>query len=350
MTRRDDLLDAARRASDVSTHFNVRARLDDGYTRIDPDRIAGAAGVVVMYKSLDKLLGGFLRENGQPGIMVNVARSRGLVHMTCAHELGHFFMGHDSTADETIEYSTSSTIKEQQANFFAYNLLSPQWLIVRTMKRMGWTTHDLASSSVIYQMSLRLGISYSGMVWSLVRIGVLKQPAANALLKIQPRQLKHDLLRGVELADSNRDVWVLCKADKDCIIEPAPGDQFVLDLPNHADGGQLWTLDQLASEGFSLQPITRDARIAPKPAREVVIGTTKPTIQYTLIPPADVDGADGISKPPTTRLVSLQERAPWAAHATPSDAMQLSTEFELVRAGFSRVERERRIAVMKARE
>lgn len=350
MTQRDSLLDAARRASDILTQFNVRARIDDGFTRVDPDGIAGSAGVVVLYKALDKLLGGFLREDGHPGIMVNVARSRGLVHMTCAHELGHFFLNHDSTTDETIDYSSSSAIKEQEANFFAYNLLAPQWLIARTMRRMGWTTQHLVQPSIIYQMSLRLGVSYSGMLWSLVRIKVLAASAAESLRMVKPRQLKLESLRGQELVDSNRDVWVLGKADKDCIIEPAPGDQFVLDLPNHLDGGHMWGLDELASEGFSLQPITRDARIKPKsPAsRDVVVGTAKPTTQYSLVPPADVTADDESPKPAAARLVSLQERAPWAKDAFLADAMQLRTQFELVQAGFSRAERERRLAPTKA--
>ncbi|KCV36894.1 toxin-antitoxin system, toxin component domain protein, partial [Bordetella bronchiseptica 00-P-2796] len=41
------------------------------------------------------------------------------------------------------------------------------------------------------------------------------------------------------------DVWILNKADKDRIIEPASNDRFVLDLPNHAAAGHLWTVDEL---------------------------------------------------------------------------------------------------------
>lgn len=349
MTRRNDLLSAARKASEVVAQFRAQERIKDGYTRVDPDTIAGAAGVVVMYKPLDRLLGGFLREDDTPGIMVNIARSRGLVHMTCAHELGHYFLGHSSTADQTIEYGSTASIIEQQANYFAYNLLAPQWLIAGTMRRMGWTVKDLRNPAVVYQMSLRLGVSYSGMAWSLVRISALKVDEANALLKTQPKEVKAAALQGHSPADSTRDVWVLGKNDKDSIIEPAPGDQFIVDLPNHADSGQLWTADHLQSEGFTLQPLVVDARNhRPRPGENIVVGGSATTLRYELVPEQNLMAQAMAQAEVKRHSVTLSEKAPWSRDGHIQDELRLGAEFEFVHPGFSRSERKRRLADMKA--
>lgn len=62
MSTRDDLLNAARRANEVLGEFEVRKRIEQGYTRIDPVRIAKRANVPVMFQPLQKLLGTYLNE------------------------------------------------------------------------------------------------------------------------------------------------------------------------------------------------------------------------------------------------------------------------------------------------
>lgn len=346
MIRRDELLNAARRAAEVTGQFDARKRIAAGYTRVDPDAIAHAAGVVVLYRPLDRLLGGFLREEGAAGIIVNMQRSRGLLHMTCAHELGHFFLDHESTADETVDYGNAAGPKEQQANFFAYNLLASQWLIAATMRRKGWSRSDLVKPAVVYQMSLRLGISYSGMVWSLVRIGVLGPADANVLLRVQPRTVKLDALAGADLESSNNDVWLLSPEDKDCIIEPAVGDQFLLDLPNHADSGHLWSADELKSEGFVLQPVVQDVRTMPDRPTRVVVGRSADTMRYHL---KDAQSHDHLSLS-DRRTISLREAAPWSPKGMPLNQVSFGAEFETLTPGYSRAERLQRLSEVKAAE
>ncbi|CAM8819495.1 ImmA/IrrE family metallo-endopeptidase [Burkholderia pseudomallei] len=351
MTTRNDLLDAARRATEVIADFHLKDRIKDGYTRIDPALLASMAEVTVMYKPLDKLLGGFLREGDSPGILVNVARPRGLVHMTCAHELGHYFLGHESTADETVDIGTNADIKERQANHFAYSLLAPQWLVASIMRLKGWTRSDLEVPSVVYQLSLRLGTSYTAAVWSLVRCKLLQQNAADSLLSQPPKGLKQSLLDGRALSDANADVWLLDISDRDRILEPGYGDLFALDLPNHAGSGHLWSVDELSCEGFTLKPFVRDARIHPRqPKSEHPIGGGKSTMRYLLETPETFEYREGEERcPPAQRrqLISMQEKSPWSAAPSNIDRFSVSTEFELMSDGLSTAEKDLRLAAVR---
>jgi hypothetical protein len=137
--------------------------------------------------------------------------------------------------------------------------------------------------------------------------------------------------------------------DKNSIIEPAPGDQFIVDLPNHAGAGQLWSVDQLQSEGFTLQPLLVDAQKQRAAAADsVVVGGDSETLRYELVPEHALV-SQAISQPKVQRHhVKLSETAPWSRDGHVQDELALDAEFELVRPGFSRSERERRLADTKA--
>ena len=112
MSKREALLSAARRASEILEEFDAKERISAGYTRVDAELIASASDVVVLYRKLDLLLGGFLREGNAVGIIINWDRPQGLVHMTCAHELGHFALGHQSTSDLTVDVGENAEMVE----------------------------------------------------------------------------------------------------------------------------------------------------------------------------------------------------------------------------------------------
>lgn len=353
MTRRNYLLTAAKRASEVIHDFAVKQRIAEGYTRIDPAVIASEADVTVMYRPFDQLLGGFLREGGASGIIVNVARPRGLVHMTCAHELGHYFLGHESTTDKTVDHGAVALLVEQQANYFAYSLLAPQWLVVATMKRKGWKRTDLPDPSVVYQLSLRLGTSFTATVWSLVRLGFLSNDTAEHLAKHTPKHIKQEPLGGLDLVDPNADVWVLDASDRDQVLEPGCGDQFVVDLPNHAGAGYLWSIDELRSEGFVLKPFVRDARTISQPRHEdVLVGGSVATTRYALHSPESLRAGDQASDGnvpvcPKRHVISVCETTPWSLMRESNDTFSLGAEFDVIKDGFSQPERERRIAAAR---
>ncbi len=257
MGHRDIAITTAKLASDVFEATRAMERIEqDGYTRIDPFKIAASEGISVMLQPLDRLYGAFIRGDAS-GILVNAARSAGLIHMTCAHELGHYFMGHDTAFDETIDYGPKGAIQEQEAESFGYHLLVPRQLLTIICKRKGWNRQSLQNPLILYQLSLRLGVSYAATAWSLMRHKLFDYDMVQQLLKTTPASIKRALMQG-PLPDATKEVWLLDDADQSSILEPRPEDHIVVRLKSHASAGYLWladSVDEAKAEGFVIAPL-----------------------------------------------------------------------------------------------
>ena len=252
-TLRQRLLDASTKAGEVHREAGSEARIASGFSRINPLKVAEDAGVAVMSKPLDKLLGAFLRES-RAGILLNSERPIGMMHMTCAHELGHYFLGHLTTTDERLDYADTDSVPEQEANQFAYSLMAPRWLVLRGIRAKGWVKADLLRPAIVYQLSLRLGISFTAMAWALARLRFITNTEAGHLSLAKPKALKEEVLPSGVSLPRNADVWVLDSRDKNWVIEPRSTDRFLVDLPSHATAGYLWWIGELAGEGFYVEP------------------------------------------------------------------------------------------------
>ncbi|MDR6680162.1 ImmA/IrrE family metallo-endopeptidase [Pseudomonas oryzihabitans] len=325
MGYRDIVLRAAYRAAEVIDDTGAMERIEqDGYTRIDPFQIAADSGVIVMLRPMQKLLGAFLGD-ATPGILVNMDRPAGLVHMTCAHELGHFFMGHGSAADENIYYGSKGAIIEQEADQFGYNLLAPRKLIVKIMQRKQWTKAQLFRPEILYQLALRMGVSYEAAAWSLRRHNVMSTDQVQQILLTTPAMIKRSLL-GNRLIDARKDVWLLDNDDRTSILEPRPTDQLVMRLPSRASSGFLWeadSADALASEGFQLEPLT----VRSEPADDSFVFGGPDTMDYVL--------TGGHRRNSTPLNVQLSERAPWDSSSPATDSFKTIVQFESLDLGLT---------------
>lgn len=317
----------AQLAQRVFYESGSKARIqEDGYTRVDPFGIAAKEGITVLLRPLEKLLGAFIRQSSS-GILVNVERSAGLIHMTCAHELGHYFSGHETTADEIIDYGRSASVKEQEAEWFAYQLLTPRLVLATAMKKKGWSAHSLRNPQLVYQLSLRLGISYTATLWSLRRYELLDYTTIQKLLKVQPADIKRNLI-GERLLNPNKEVWLLDESDQSSILEPRPEDQLVLRLKNHASSGYVWSPKELTAEGFNIMPIETPASHVEDFSKLVIGG---PVTSDYVISQEQRDTFIGN----TPARFSLEECRPWSKSTMPISSYQARTLFEHLQPGLT---------------
>jgi len=336
MVGRNQLLEIGKQAAAVLRETGAVERYRHrGYTRIDPFEIADKADVAVMLRPLRDLLGAFVREE-QSGILVNAERPPGLIHMTCAHELGHYFLGHQTTTDRELDYGPDADPIEKEADWFAYHLLMPRNLLADIIKRKNWS-NSLRDPFTIYQLSLRLGTSYSATIWTLRRLNILNisQADARSLARIAPQALKRELVG--ESEERLSDVWVLDKADKDLILEPRQADRFVLDVPSHVSAGYMWSLADAHAAGFTMRPMTRIADPHSRPSNEPIIVGGLCQQRYLL------EAAQGSPNQLARLDLNFQEHQPWLPSPPPQDAFRTSAEFEMIELGLSARTRERLI-------
>lgn len=333
MSLRDQLLYASKRAGEVLDKVNAKGRIDEGYTRIDPFAIADDDELPVMIRPLEKLLGAFVRAEDSQGILVNPQRPIGMVHLTCAHELGHYFLGHGTKTDEDLDYGDSSSVDEQTANEFAYKLLMPRWLVVHVMNQKGWGLQDVQRAEVVYQLSLRLGVSFKAMAWTLSSIKFLRADVASQLSRVSPKSVKEAVTPSGVMSPQGGDVWVLDPRDRDHVIEPRETDLFVAQLPNHSGAGYLWTSDEAAEAGFTIKPLVVDASDLHEPLAPVFAGGSA-NMQYVLSPNKSLADRD------QPFAIQLSEKRPWDTE-TALARLAFRAQYERLRNGLNRSSRER---------
>lgn len=262
---RKAILQGKKFAARLHRDEGMRTRVEADGGRIDVFGTIVRAGVPLLFRPLDGLLGVFIREPS-PGILVTTKRGLSIQRFTGAHELGHWILGHQpSLDDENIlrrsPFGQSADYEQQEleADAFATEFLLPPWLFASHFKRQGWGRKSMVDPANVYQLSLRVGASYDATSRSLQRPGVAVTDRATTrdLLAVQPKAIKQSLLGDYEPEDWRRDVWLLTERDEGSVIEGSRSDLFVLKLREHSGSGYVWTFDELEESGFV---VVRDER------------------------------------------------------------------------------------------
>jgi Zn-dependent peptidase ImmA (M78 family) len=252
----------------VHDRLGLRDGLRDGTQPVDIFAAIQQRRRTLLFQPLDTLLGAYIRHGEISGLVVTTKRDLHIQRFTAAHELGHAELDHPATSlDKEVGFAArgptprsndSHSIHEIEADAFASEFLLPKWLIAAHVRRRGWSKSDLLKADVVYQLSLRLGASYTATCWSLSANAVVSRRDAEALAAVAPKTSKQRALAGFK-PDSWRDtdVWLLRVTDSGTQVLGDPHDKLVLDLEEHAAGGYVWDLED-AVPGLQVERVGRN--------------------------------------------------------------------------------------------
>lgn len=326
----------AQSAGRLLRQLGIREQIEQGGGAINVFAAISELDVPLLFRPLDGLLGAFLNFPTR-GILVTTQRPLSIQRFTAAHELGHCMLDHQPSLDDdnilrrmAMNEQPEQDLQEVEADGFAAAFLLPKWLIANHMKRQSFTIPHLRRPNVIYQLSLRLGVSYEAFCWTLVRYSMIEPRQARELLLTQRRALKEALLDGHRPTNYRGDVWLLTERDAGTRIDGSRNDLFILKLTEHSNGGYLWNIDELRASGFA---IVRDEVVEIETESIGDPGVRRVTAQ----PPEDYRG----------RLV-LDEARPWDVEQT-LNRLELDLDFTgPEEEGLSRVERRERLTLEAA--
>jgi Zn-dependent peptidase ImmA (M78 family) len=242
MTRRDEILRATGEAASVLAQFSVGNR-----TSFDIVGTVLALGIPLLFRPLKGLWGAAITvDEGQKGVIVTTKLGLQVQRFTLAHELGHILLGHQLSFDEQVGFlgrfgPSSRPVQEIAADVFASELLAARPLVIAAARRHGWNRTALLDAVNVYQLSLRLGISYEAACWALVGHKALTRDVAEVHLSRLP-DIKRTLASDAGVKHSWADVWRLTQSDSDCVLEAGPDDLFAVHLQEQASAGFVWEL------------------------------------------------------------------------------------------------------------
>lgn len=251
--------EGAASAGRLHRQLGLRERLETGGGSVNIFAMISELDVPLLLRPLEGLLGAYLSFPAR-GILVTTQRPLSIQRFTAAHELGHCVLNHEPSLDDEesilrrmpVNLDPGYNYQEVEADAFAVAFLMPKWLLALHMRRQAWTISDLRRPGVVYQMSLRLGISYEALCWTFVRYTMINSNQAHDLLLTKPKALKEALLAEYRPANYRGDVWLLTERDAGSPIDGSRNDLFVLKLTEHSNGGYLWNIDQLRDSGFAI--------------------------------------------------------------------------------------------------
>lgn len=195
----------------------------DPSDRIPVESIADHLDLVVHYKPLPRLAGAYVAApDSPPGVLVNSKLAWSKQRFTLAHEIGHHRFSHESTLDlEVGSFARGLGHQERVAEAFAAWLLMPRQAVQTAVDRRA-----LKSPADLYQVSLRLGVSYQAACVHMTNLRVLDYSTAESWARIPPKTFKQGLL-GTKALLGSVDVHLVDEADDGGTLYVRPGDIVV---------------------------------------------------------------------------------------------------------------------------
>lgn len=333
---RTAIMQASASASALHERHDSKNRLVERIGGLDVYRLAEEIDIPVMFAKLSGLLGAYICD-GPPGIAISTERGPSIQRFTCAHELGHHELKHESTFDyeSSVGFdggSPSDKIKETQADVFASHLLMPTWLLADRAKDLRAAGMFLDSPVTVYQLSLRVGTSYAATLHTLIARNLIKPELGSAFKKITPKSIKQRLLRDYAPTDWHRDVWILTAEDDGEEVQARSADTLLIKVR------------ELASAGYLSQVQTSD----PAHAKTVATWHDAALVDHQRVGgPVQFVAAVDVGEVGAGN-VSVTQRRPWESEASGISQVKIELDVFERSAGLSREAKKDRIALIGA--
>jgi Zn-dependent peptidase ImmA (M78 family) len=160
--------------------------------------VAEALGVEVHFVNGPSLEGMFARDPHPCVFLPSMShRPRGRVSFSCAHELGHFQLGHGTRVDEYIEGDVESLVRsddEFAADTFAATLLMARQAVLNRFSIRSLAPRD-ATPVTLFEIAGELDVGYSTLIRHLrYRLEVVDASWLTNRSRVSPKTIRENLL------------------------------------------------------------------------------------------------------------------------------------------------------------
>lgn len=211
------------------------------HTPICPYSLCESMGLDLRFVRIPSFEGMYVANHNL--VLISSERSEGRKRFTCAHEIGHHELGHETTIDEIVEHGSNKQ-EEQEADFFAGMLLMPSSAINRTLNRYGAVVEKLESNDA-YILSRYFGVSYEAFIFHIHR-------NLRFINHKQYRKLKNiklvDIRKSISGTTTKSQVFLIGDWWDEKAIELEVGDIVVSKKSLSIDGPQIFK--KLTQESF----------------------------------------------------------------------------------------------------
>lgn len=159
--------------------------------------LASALGVEVRFVDHKSLEGMFYREP-HPKILLPSweHRPKGRIAFSCAHELGHFQLGHGTSVDEYLEDAVRTgprTDEEFAADTFASSLLMPRQAVIGRFSSRGWEL-STATPQQLFIVAGELDVGYTTLLKHMCYgLDLIRNDWMVSRQKVSPKQIRQEV-------------------------------------------------------------------------------------------------------------------------------------------------------------
>lgn len=144
-------------------------------------------------------------------------------------------------------------MQEVAADAFAAEFLLPRWLYRHHIRAQRWSVAGhLSNPDVVYQLSLRMTVSYEATCWGLLSHKILHRGEVDELLRHKAAQMKSRLSSQFKPGNSWANVWRLTNMDNGAQLTGNPDDLLRIDLQETSGSGYQWHKDALTEAGYEV--------------------------------------------------------------------------------------------------